>query len=656
MEDIKAFVGHSFTENDAKVVRAILNCLDRVAELHPRFSWKNAEHPEPSLVDHKVLALFADKNLFIGICTRKEKVIAPDALAQPWYNKEKRIANDDDFQWKTSDWVIQEIGLAIGRGLQIIILLEEGVRIPGALQGNLEFITFNRNAPEKCFDKLLGMLAALTPAHSGSALTEQEIKPPEHANSDLIAQSDKGIAPTIPQANWEQKDYELGVMRAIASKDADTEKHLTDSYFASKFGTSSSSRNEWAAWKEYVRLIFGAGGKLERLSALANDTNASSRILNLNARAYLHFEEYGVAAKIFVDAVQRSKDITDQISWLGEAAWCEQKAGNTERAIDLINQSKALRTNPEIGERELLKAEKNIAELTSEGDLLIGTMERLLELNPEDNDTRFSLAYQYSEIGLDSPAVYHYIRIPTRARSAIAWNNLGVAYQNLNLPIKSVNAYREAEKQGETLAMSNLARKFMNSGFQSEAQTTLQRAIEIKEHHQNIERTLSSLNDAIEDERNTEVSKTDEARKISEYFRDFGEALSNPLAVDLSGPWQGPNCTLALEVSKNTFVASGNYEVSAGLGLLAAMAIRGSSGIKPAPSKFHIEYKGSTRGCSIKATVRRKREGESESSATILGNPENSTVVLMWVESNGKKIHVMERSGKGTPSFYELVR
>jgi hypothetical protein len=61
MEPIKAFVAHSFTENDADVVAVILKYLNRVSELHPRFSWQHAEDPEPIVVDAKVLSLLAEK-------------------------------------------------------------------------------------------------------------------------------------------------------------------------------------------------------------------------------------------------------------------------------------------------------------------------------------------------------------------------------------------------------------------------------------------------------------------------------------------------------------------------------------------------------------------------------------------------------------------
>jgi hypothetical protein len=57
MHPIKAFVGHSFAEEDEGVVTAILNILRRVTELHRSFVWEDAAHPEPKGVDAKVLQL-----------------------------------------------------------------------------------------------------------------------------------------------------------------------------------------------------------------------------------------------------------------------------------------------------------------------------------------------------------------------------------------------------------------------------------------------------------------------------------------------------------------------------------------------------------------------------------------------------------------------
>ena len=45
------------------------------------------------------------------------------------------------------------------------------------------------------------------------------------------------------------------------------------------------------------------------------------------------------------------------------------------------------------------------------------------------------------------------------------WNNLGVAAYRCNLPGLEIYAYKRAKGFNSTVAMSNLANNFMNSGF-----------------------------------------------------------------------------------------------------------------------------------------------------------------------------------------------
>jgi hypothetical protein len=63
--------------------------------------------------------------------------------------------------WKTSDWIIQEIGLAIGKKLDLILLLESEVQKPGGLQGDIEYIPFHRDYPARSFQKVLEMTQVL---------------------------------------------------------------------------------------------------------------------------------------------------------------------------------------------------------------------------------------------------------------------------------------------------------------------------------------------------------------------------------------------------------------------------------------------------------------------------------------------------------------
>ena len=87
----------------------------------------------------KVMSLLHDKTLFIAICTQKEYVIDPDAITEALLGGRFKKVSKTAFYWKTSDWIIQEIGLAKGKGLDLILLIERGLRDPGGLQGDVEY-------------------------------------------------------------------------------------------------------------------------------------------------------------------------------------------------------------------------------------------------------------------------------------------------------------------------------------------------------------------------------------------------------------------------------------------------------------------------------------------------------------------------------------
>src|SRR5436309_737393 len=140
MSQLNAFVGHSFAHDDHDVVEAFLKFLNQVKGMGIGFNWESAEPAEPKELADKVKGLIRDKNLFIGICTRKEAAIEPAHLCKGWFNRKLLKADEEHFSWKTSDWIIQEIGLAIGRDMDLILLVESGLRQPGGLQGNLEYI------------------------------------------------------------------------------------------------------------------------------------------------------------------------------------------------------------------------------------------------------------------------------------------------------------------------------------------------------------------------------------------------------------------------------------------------------------------------------------------------------------------------------------
>jgi hypothetical protein len=213
MNPVNAFVGHSFVADDAGVVRIFLDYFDVLAKSLPAFGWEHAEEAEPRPLAEKVLRIISDKNTFIGICTRRERVISDGALSglilQPSYSKAKTAA----FEWKTSDWVIQEIGMAVARGMNIILLRENGVRNPGGLQGDLEYIPFDRSNPQASFPKLMQMISTLSPKDPSVSISATE-----------STTADKTVAEANPfdenpTPDWNRGRYEMSMFRMIFMDD-----------------------------------------------------------------------------------------------------------------------------------------------------------------------------------------------------------------------------------------------------------------------------------------------------------------------------------------------------------------------------------------------------------------------------------------------------
>lgn len=651
MTSINAFVGHSFTEEDDTLVATILTYLTQVANMLPGFTWIHAKHPEPISVDEKVLALLEGKNLFIGICTRKERVVQPAALSSSWLKHGALFAKQSEFEWKTSDWIIQEIGLAIGRGLKIILLIEDGIRPPGALQGNLEYIPLSRGAPEKCFGPLLGMLTALLPHTSSNQTAGQQTVPASSSSADTKEGTTEKDWIT-PKSDWKKEDFELGMMHCIATNNDSAKQVIEEKFLVSDVGASHQSRIEWAAYKEYMCVVFGRGGDVAKLEGLASDLPDSEEVASYLARAYQQYDEHQKAAPAFQNAADKAKLITDKIKLLGEAAVSYQKAGQSAKADATMAELHA--TSAETGEAtvEVLFAERNLAEQRKDDDAEIAAQERLLELNPSDNETRFSLAYKYSEVNREGLAAYHYSKIHRKNRNAIAWNNFGVALESLKLPIKAIDAYRRSMDLGETLAMANLANRFLKAGFFREAEELLTIASKIEGHHKNVDRGFGALRDDQDAEEKNEAALYEKAKPISEFYRRYGQAITRALSGSIAGTWKTPACNVTLWIEGDVVVAQGEYEVATS-GLIGAMW--GAKGMVAAPMRYALEYRGVLRGCAVSGVIARRQEGEKPLASTLLGIDTNPTF-LMWIEDSLTVLHIMERMQSGEPTYYEFQR
>lgn len=151
MKKLKAFVAHSFDERDQPVIKPFLDYFDSLKKT-TNFEWDHAEGAEIKAVSQKVKEKMEGKNLFIGIFTTKDFRIYPDKLAAfipKWF-----LGLKSNFSKGSSEWIVQESGYALAKDMKLLFLIEKGVRPTEGLQGDLEYVIFERENSSSCFKKI----------------------------------------------------------------------------------------------------------------------------------------------------------------------------------------------------------------------------------------------------------------------------------------------------------------------------------------------------------------------------------------------------------------------------------------------------------------------------------------------------------------------
>lgn len=649
MAALKAFVGHSFSPDDEAVVRVFLKLFDEIQELNIGFSWEHAEAAEAKELTDKVLRLMQDKNLFIGICTKNEAAIALEKLKPTLLGKNLQ-ASEDSFKPKTSDWIIQEIGLAIGKGMELILLVESGLRPPGGLQGNKEYILFDRASPDKSFIKVMEMIRSLIPKAKAVTRIEAEVRTaPEEKGGEPSQEKDW----LKPELGWKRDDFERALWHSILLEDKSSEQAIDQAYRATEDGKDPQKKESWEAYHELALLRFGKGGQLTRLDQLAADHPDNADILMYRAQGYQRYGEQEKAARYFEVAAQKAGSRLEKLERYGDAAIAFTSATRPEQAHRIIEQMKSMAPGGEEGELTLLYAMRAIAKIEKSDDEYCSLTEKILDLRPGDIDLRFNLAYKYSERGAEDLSLYHYLKIPYQERNPVTWNNLGVQFDHFELVNNSVDAYRISEERGETLAMSNLARKFLKAGFLKEAEEICNRAIEIKDCHKNVGHTISEIKGIPEAEEKKTKEIQEKAIPLSDFFKNYGHALAKAAVGDCHGKWQGNEYELSITIKGNSFEAEGSYERISYQGL--ALLLGGIAETPQKKTKYLVRYEGSIHGKAVRATYTKISEEDLPRPPSILGGAGLGKSVLMIFSDSLEEIQIYEKSEKEN-KFYKFTR
>lgn len=594
MSMIRAFVGHSFTEDDASVVRTFLDYFATLADSALPFTWEHAEKAEPHPITAKVVRMMADKELFIGICTKKEQALT---LRSRFSSFGFLWAKEAEVQFKTSDWIIQEIGMAIGRGMKLMLLVEEGVRTPGGLQADTEYISFTRASPEKSFPKIVQMISKLSPSKAVALITASE------TTSAKDEPSAERLDLANPTEDWSRRHYEFAILdRAFSDDEAGIEK-INRAYLETSDALSGDNRITWETHIAWARLHAGKGGSLNRVKELADLNPKNSKVIEYLARAFSHYKERTRSAEAYIAAAAATDDVERKaVLWRAAAKQyiADKDFVKAQKMADQIRQASS--GAPPI----LITFAGALLDIAKAQDNFYGSiaaMERILELKPDDIDTRFNIALKQSEKENNDLALHHYLKIPFQDRSPAAWNNIGVTFEQLKLSGKAVEAYRRAAGMEETLAMSNLGNKLLGVGFVNEAREQCEAALKIENPHKNVGELLARATELpeLEDKRQDQILETSKPKV--EFYRKLGEAVSAGDVIPPRPKWAGPDCILEMTRIGDEVSLVGEFERDPNPFGLALLGSNPYSTSPPSKIKHRIRFVGTIQGGAIFGTV-----------------------------------------------------
>lgn len=448
-----------------------------------------------------------------------------------------------------------------------------------------------------------------------------------------------------PDSSWDQKTYERVLSVSFVIGNGNRKEEIYNSYLKSDLGSSSPNRETWEAYYEYLR-IRSNEGNWTKLSQLSKEHPGNPEIQKYLARAYEFAEENKMAARYYKIAAQITSAVKEKMEYYTRAATNYAKLGEQLEVESLVGELKNMAPKVEDGYLLLTVSMRAISLHLEDKDALWGLSERILELDPGNFDNHFDLAYKYSIGEKNELALFHYLKIPFQQRHSVAWNNIGVTFERLEIPGKSVEAYNFSKKEGETLASSNLAKILIKVGFISEAEELCREAMKNEACHQNVVHYLSDIKKIPHQEAEKESKCINKALPISNFYRQYGEALTaQPFHEEDPSNWRGPKCKLDVKISEGAIFARGSYEIPGGFGLLSPKPnIAHPLGNLFSPKEqCEVIYDAKMKGRTFKGLLHQSWGKNSGDSVTSSGERTEETEVLMVLSETLDEIFVYEK-------------
>lgn len=277
----------------------------------------------------------------------------------------------------------------------------------------------------------------------------------------------------------------------------------------------------------------------QRLEELAKNEEVRGDVLSWLAWCYEFSQHYAEAVELHKRALAEKISDEDKASHVVSIAEDMYKMGQKEAGINFITSNFGI-SESDPGKAILYRGIASLYGKVGNTPMKAIALQKALQFRMEDKSLLFDAAYAQSEAKLSRLcAMNYYTLLKFSQDHDVALNNLGVECETLGMRIKSIEYYNRAAEQGSTLAMENLAYRFMDQGFGDEARNLLDAARVMENPHKNIGAALANLEDRKENENKKWEGVTNDGIRQQEFFWEYAEGYFLPLSgrVSFVGEW-----------------------------------------------------------------------------------------------------------------------
>lgn len=298
----------------------------------------------------------------------------------------------------------------------------------------------------------------------------------------------------------------------------------------------------------YLKFSHTAGktDAIQRIRAFLTDAEVEYEANMALGFCYANSEDFVNAVRFYTQALEKDRNEEEKTSAAVQLSSSLYRDNKKEDAIKVLSDILTIATD-DVNKVKLYEGLADIYEKENDHENRAFVLDKAVELKPNDTGLIFKVGYSYAESEYDELSLLHYKNArDINPEDEVVQNNLGVQYDNLKMPIKSILSYKKAEKLGNTLASANLAYRLMNAGFTEEAKTILDTAATKEAAHPNVNSALSDLPKRVEKEEEIEKGKIKLALNLRKFFLGFteGKFIKSNTLGNVGGEWKSDSETI----------------------------------------------------------------------------------------------------------------